>query len=349
MKVLVTGHLGYIGSVLGPLLIERGHTVVGIDTGFFATNTTPQSIPSALHKAYRLDVRQIELKHLEDIEGVIHLAALSNDPMGQLDPSLTDEINHRASVRLARLAREAGVSRFIFASSCSLYGAADTSKPVDETAPFNPVSAYAHSKVDAEAGISALADENFTPVFLRNATAYGLSPAMRFDLVANNLVGWALTTGTIKLLSDGSPWRPLVHVEDIARACIAALEAPKDAVHNQAFNVGRDDQNFQVWEIAEIVRQAIPGCKVELASDAEPDTRSYRVSFAKVAQNLPSFQPKWTLDAGVQQMVDFFQHRGLTPTEFQGGPFIRLAQLRHLLDTGQLDTKLYWKSKEANS
>lgn len=344
MNILLTGHLGYIGAVLVPLLEARGHTVLGIDTRFFADQLV-QPAPALPAKAYHLDVRQIEPDHLQGIDAVVHLAALSNDPMGQLDPALTDAINHRASVRLARLARQAGVHRFVFASSCSLYGAADTSRPLDETAPFNPVSAYAHSKVDAEAGIAALANHDFAPVFLRNATAFGLSPAMRFDLVANNLVGWALTTGCIRLESDGSPWRPLVHVEDIARAGIAALEAPQKAVHNQAFNIGRDDQNFQVREIAEIVRQAVPGCVVELAPGAGPDARSYRVSFAKAAQSLPGFQPQWTLEAGVQQMVDFFVRRGLAQTEFQGRPCIRLAQLRHLLDTGQLDHELYWTER----
>lgn len=341
MKVLLTGHLGYIGAVLAPMLESRGHVVSGFDTAFFAEKWM-QPGPATPTTAYRLDVRQIEPEHLQGIDAVVHLAALSNDPMGQLDPALTDAINHRASVRLARLAREARVRRFVFASSCSLYGSADNSKPLDETAPFNPVSAYARSKVEAEAGIALLAHDDFSPVFLRSATVYGLSPAMRFDLVANNLVGWALTTGAIRLESDGTPWRPLVHVEDVAKAYIAAVEAPQEIVQNEAFNVGRDDQNFQVREIAEIVRHAVPGCLVELAPNAGPDARSYRVSFAKAARGLPGFQPQWTLEAGVRQIVDFFRQRGLRQAEFQSAPYVRLAQLRHLVDTGQLDHKLYW-------
>jgi nucleoside-diphosphate-sugar epimerase len=344
MNVLVTGHLGYIGTVVTPMLGARGHTVKGCDTGFFADRWV-QPGPATWARGHALDVRQIEAEHLQGIDAVVHLAALSNDPLGQLDPAVTDAINHRASVRLARLARRAGVRRFVFASSCSLYGAADTSRPLDESAPFNPVSAYARSKVDAEAGIAALAGADFAPVFLRNATAYGVSPNMRFDLVANNLVGWALTTGVIRLMSDGSPWRPLVHVEDIARASLAALEAPQAAVHNQAFNIGQDDQNFQVREIAEGVRRAIPGCVVELALNAGPDPRSYRVNFAKARKRLPGFQPQWTLEAGVQEMVDFFRRRGLTGAEFQGRAYVRLAQLRYLLDTGLLSPQLYWTER----
>lgn len=341
MNVLLTGHLGYIGTVLAPMLEARGHTVIGFDAGFFADGCT-EPMPLSRDRDYRLDVRQIESRHLEGIDAVIHLAALSNDPMGQLDTALTDAINHRASVRLARLAREAGVRRFVFASSCSLYGAADVDEALAETAPFNPVSAYAISKVQAEAGISTLAREDFSPVFLRGATVYGLSPAMRFDLVANNLVGWALTTGCIRLESDGSPWRPLVHVEDLARAYIAALEAPQDSIHNEAFNIGRDNQNFKVRDIAEVVRQAVPGCAVGFAAKAGPDARSYRVSFAKAAEGLPGFRVGWSLEAGVQQMVDCFRQRGLTQAEFQGRPFVRLAQLRYLLDTGLLSSDLHW-------
>jgi len=218
---------------------------------------------------------------------------------------------------------------------------------LDETASFNPVSAYAHAKVNTENGLRALADDGFSPVFLRNSTVYGLSPSMRFDLVANNLVGWALTAGEIKLMSDGSPWRPMVHVRDVALACLSAVEAPKEAVHNQAFNIGRDDQNFQVRDIAEAVGRAVPGCQIVFAEDAGPDTRSYKVSFAKAAQGLPGFKPSWTLDAGVKEMVDFFQGKGLATAQFQGPPAIRLAQLKVLLENGELDQKLYWTKKGA--
>ncbi|MDA2932755.1 NAD(P)-dependent oxidoreductase [Acidobacteria bacterium AH-259-D05] len=341
MNVLLTGHLGYIGRVVVPMLVERGHGVAGIDTGFFVDGLAED----AGITAHRLDVRGIEPAHLENIDAIVHLAALSNDPMGQLNPSLTDAINHHASVRLARLARKAGVSRFVFASSCSLYGAADVSKPVDETAPFNPVSAYARSKVAAEAGIAALANDNFSPVSLRCGTAYGHSPAMRFDLVANNLVGWALTTGCIRLESDGSPWRPLVHVEDIARAYLAVLEVPREIVHNRAFNIGRDDQNFRVREIAEIVQRAVPGSAVELAPQPGPDQRSYQVSFNRAARELPLFEPQWTLEAGVRQMVDFFRQRGLTQGEFQGRAYVRIAQLRYMLDRRQLDQEFHWSGR----
>lgn len=341
MNVLLTGHLGYIGTVLAPMLEARGHKVVGLDSAFFADGCM-RIMPVTPASEYYLDVRRIGPEHFQRIDAVVHLAALSNDPMGELDPGLTDAINHRASVRLARLAREGRVRRFVFASSCSLYGAANTSKPLDESAPLNPVSAYGRSKADAESGIAALANDGFSPVFLRGATVYGLSPAMRFDLVANNLVGWALTTGCVRLESDGSPWRPLVHVEDVARAYVAALEAPRDAVHNQAFNIGRDDQNFKVRDIAEVVRQAVPGCAVGFAAKAGPDARSYRVSFAKAAEGLPGFRVGWSLEAGVQQMVDCFRQRGLTQAELQGRPFVRLAQLRYLLETGLLSSDLHW-------
>lgn len=335
LRVLVTGHLGYVGSVLTPLLEERGYRVVGLDTGFFEQEGRHVNRAAA-------DVRAIRAEDLVGFNAIIHLAALSNDPMGQLDPALTDTINHQASVRLARLARQVGVRRFVFASSCSLYGAADTLKALDESAPFNPVSAYARSKVDAEGGIAALVSDHFSPVFLRSATVYGLSPAMRLDLVANNLVGWALTTGMIRLESDGSPWRPLVHVEDLARAYVAALEAPREAVHNQPFNIGRDDQNFRVRDIAELVRRAVPGCTVEFSANAGPDARSYRVSFAKAVTGLPGFQPKWSLEAGVRQVVEFFRPRGLREADFRGRRYIRLVQLRYLLDTGLLSSDLHW-------
>lgn len=348
MRILLTGHLGYVGTVLAPMLEARGHSVIGLDAGLFAgTGTRPVLANSGAEK--KLDVRQMGSEYLQGTDAIIHLAALSNDPLGKLDPALTDIINHRASARLAGMARDAGVKRFIFASSCSLYGTADTDKPLDETAPLNPVSAYARSKVDAEVGIGAFANSNFSPVFLRSATVYGLSPAMRFDLVANNLVGWALTTGCIRLESDGSPWRPLVHVEDLANAYIAALEAPCDVVHNQAFNIGRDDQNFQVRDLAEIVRGTMPGCRVELVPNAGPDTRSYRVDFSKAARCLPGFCPHWGLAAGVEQMARFFRDRGLTASEFQGRNFIRLAQLRYLLETGQINAELYWTERKGKS
>ena len=323
------------------MLVDRGHEVAGIDAGYFREDGgDPEGHERT--ETFMIDVRRAGPDVFRGIDAVVHLAALSNDPMGQLRPELTDRINHRATRRLAEMARDSGVGRFVFSSSCSLYGAANTSAPLDESAPMNPVTAYARSKVDSEKTLSTLATDGFSPVFLRNATAYGLSPAMRFDLVVNNLVGWALTTGSIRLESDGTPWRPLVHVEDIARACAAALEAPQEAIHNQAINIGRSDQNFQVRQIAEVVGRAVPGCAVQVAPSAGPDTRSYRVSFDKAARVLPGFQPSWTPERGVEQMVDYFRRRGLTDEEFRGRPYVRLAQLRHLIDTSQVDSELYW-------
>ena len=326
------------------MLRERGHTLVGVDTGFFVAEDGETAAPASDGGTHRLDVRRMGPELLQGIDAVIHLAALSNDPMGELDPALTDAINHRASVRLARMAREAGVERFVFASSCSLYGAADSKGVLDESAPFNPVTAYARSKVDAEAGLAELAAADFAPVFLRAGTVYGLSPAMRFDLVANNLVGWALTTGRIHLESDGSPWRPLVHVEDLARAYVAAVEAPRETVANQAFNVGRDDQNFQVRDIADTVRAAVAGCGLEMAPNAGPDTRSYRVSFRKAEETLPGFEVRWTLEKGVRQMVGALGQRRLTREEFLGPRYIRLVRLRRLRESGRLSDELYWST-----
>lgn len=340
MKILVTGHLGYIGAVLVPMLRSRGYVVVGMDTGYFA-----QWLTYASGEIDNLDVRLVKLEQLKGVNAVVHLAALSNDPMGQVNPLLTDDINRRATLELAQLAKGAGVERFVFSSSCSIYGSADIGSAVDETAPFAPVTAYAKSKVDSEHGLRALADENFSPVFLRNATAYGLSPAMRFDLVVNNLVGSALINGEIVLKSDGSPWRPLVHVEDIGRAIIAAIEASKESVHCEAFNIGRDDQNFQVSEIAELVKIGVPGCEVKFVPGAGPDKRSYRVSFKKVAQKLPGFVPVWTLADGIQQMATVFADCEITEEEFLGRRYVRLEQLKFLVESCEVDKNLYWTGK----
>jgi nucleoside-diphosphate-sugar epimerase len=339
VKVLVTGHQGYIGSVLCPLLRDHGHSVVGLDTGYFeGCDFLAPPAPSA---TIRRDARDLRPSDLEGIDAVIHLAALSNDPLGQLDPQLTDAINHRASVRLAEAARAAGAQRFIFSSSCSMYGVGN-GEAVDETAAFHPVSAYAQSKVDAERGIAALANDSFSPVFLRNATAYGVSPRMRVDLVLSNLVGWALTTGEIRILSDGSPWRPLVHIRDIAAAMIATLSAPRAAVHNQAFNVGRDSDNYQVCDIAAIVRRAVPASKVTYAGSGEPDRRSYRVNFSKVARQLPGFSPAWTVERGAAEAVDAFRRARLDLAAFEGRKYIRLKQLTYLREQGELQPDLRW-------
>jgi nucleoside-diphosphate-sugar epimerase len=341
LKVLVTGHEGYIGSVLVGKLLGRGHFVRGLDTEFFREcELTSPPEPSEL---IRKDVRDVTVDDVAGVEAVIHLAALSNDPMGEIDPALTLAINYEASVNVARLAKQAGVRRYLFASSCSMYGQSSAGA-VDETAGFNPLTAYAQSKVKTEEAVSRLADDAFSPTFLRNATAYGLSPRLRFDLVLNNLIGWAMTTGEAKVMSDGSPWRPLVHCEDIADAFIAALEAPLETVHNQAFNIGQDSENYQVRDIAEAVAATVPGCRVTYAEGAGPDPRSYRVDFSKVRRVLPSFQPRWNVRLGAQQLYNALKDRRVTREDFEGRRFVRLAQLKHLLANGSLQPDLRWSS-----
>ncbi|MDX1741104.1 MAG: SDR family oxidoreductase, partial [Rhodothermales bacterium] len=316
MKVLVTGHKGYIGTIMVPMLLDAGHSVVGLDSDLFQQcsfdDASLRSIPE-IDK----DVRDVEVSDLDDFEAVIHLANLSNDPLGNLNPDLTFEINHRASVRLAELAKEAGVSRYLFSSSCSLYGAAGEDY-VDETADFNPVTPYGHAKVMAEEDIRRLADDSFSPVYLRNSTAYGMSPRLRFDLVLNNLVAWAVSEGKILIKSDGSPWRPIVHIEDISRAFLAMLDAPRDHIHNEAFNVGRTSENYQIREIAEIVGEVVPDCTVEFAEGASPDKRSYRVSFEKIADRIPAFKPVWDARAGVEEVYKALKDRNVTADDFEG-------------------------------
>jgi nucleoside-diphosphate-sugar epimerase len=343
VKVLVTGHQGYIGSVLCPLLREHGHTVVGLDSGFF--DGCDFLAPPASVAARQRDLRDLTPADLDGLDAVVHLAALSNDPMGELDPQLTDDINHRAAVHLAALARAAGVQRFIFSSSCSIYGVG-SGAALSEDAACRPVSAYAQSKVDAERGIAALATAAFSPVFLRNATAYGVSPRMRVDLVLSNLIGWAVTTGQVRITSDGSPWRPLVHIRDIAAAMIAALHAPRAAIHNQAFNVGRERDNFQVRDIAEIVRATVPGATVTYAAGGTPDRRSYRVDFTKIRMRLPGFIPAWDVERGAREAYDAFRRAHFGPAERDGRKFIRLKQLSYLRETGRLDADLRWLSED---
>ena len=333
MRVLLTGHEGYIGTVLAPILSAAGHEVVGLDSLLFATCTfgdEPTPVPT-----HEMDLRDATPDVLAGVDAVVHLANLSNDPLGNLHPGLTHAVNVDATVRLARLARAAGVGRFVFASSCSLYGAAGSGR-VDETAAFAPVTPYGVAKVEAERGIAALAGDGFSPVFLRNATVYGLSPRLRFDLVVNNLTAWAVATGEIRMLSDGSPWRPLVHVEDVARAALAAVEAPREAVHGEAFNVGRDAENYRVREVAQIVGQEVPGCRVSFADGASPDLRSYRVGFAKIAERLPAWQPQWTVRDGVRQLRDALAGPSLTPDVFEGPRFSRIAHLQARLADGSL-------------
>lgn len=342
-KVLVTGHRGYIGTVLVPMLLDAGYDVLGFDSDLFQRCTFRPGIVEIPEK--RIDVRDVTQDDLVGFDAVIHLAGLSNDPLGDLNPSLTYEINHRASVRLARIAKEVGVQRFIFSSSCSNYGASGDAL-LTEDSPFNPVTPYGKSKVKVEHDVSLLADDQFSPTFLRNATAYGLSPRHRFDLVLNNLVAWAVTTGKVLIKSDGSPWRPLVHVEDICRACVAVLRAPREAIHNQAFNVCRTEENFRVRELAEIVRRTVPGCTIEFAPGATSDIRNYRVDGSKILAALPHFKPRWNVERGARELYEAYKETGLRLDDFEGKRFNRIDHIKYLLNSRTLDGSLRWRVKE---
>jgi nucleoside-diphosphate-sugar epimerase len=340
MKVLVTGHQGYIGSVMVPLLLEADHEVVGLDTGLYEACSFGDRRREVA--GVRLDIRDVEPRHLEGFEAVVHLAALSNDPLGDLDPRLTYDINYEASVRLARAARRAGVERFLFASSCSLYGASGSDAPLTEEAPLNPVTPYGESKILVERDVSELATDNFSPVFFRNATAYGVSPYLRVDIMVNNLVGYAVTSGEVLIKSDGSPWRPLVHVEDISRAVVAALGVDRRRTHNQAFNVGLSEENFRVREVADMVESVVSGSRVEYAAGASADARDYRVDFGKIQRILPEFQPRWTVQKGVEELYEAYRRYDLTADEFLDGRYIRLSEIKRLQSEGRLGDRLRW-------
>jgi nucleoside-diphosphate-sugar epimerase len=331
MRVLVTGHRGYIGVELVPLLRAAGHEVVGLDNGYFDEcdfGAPPDEVPSL-----GVDLRDVSPRECDGLDAVCHLAALSNDPLGDLNPEVTRDINHRASVNLARCAREAGVRRFVFASSCSLYGAGGEDF-LDEQAVFNPVTPYGESKVRVEQDVSAIADGSFSPTYLRNATAYGVSRRLRADIVVNNLVGHAFTTGKVLLKSDGTPWRPLVHHTDIGRAFLAVLEAPVERVHDQAFNVGRSGENYQIRQVAEMVAEVVPGCEVAFAEGASADVRDYRVDFSRIERELPGWTPRWRLRGGIEELYEAYRAQGLTREEFLGPRYYRLPTIRGLQERG---------------
>jgi nucleoside-diphosphate-sugar epimerase len=342
MRVLVTGHHGYIGVLLVPMLQNAGHDVVGLDTDLFVDSLFKGPLPKV--KSIVKDLRDVERHDLEGFDAICHLAALSNDPLGNINPQLTYEINHHGSVNLAKLAKAAGVKRFLFSSSCSTYGAASQDVLLTEEAEFNPVTPYGHSKVLVERDVRELADKTFSPTYLRNTTAYGVSQLLRFDLVVNNLVAWAITTGKVMIKSDGTPWRPLVHIEDICRAFLAILEAPRDAVHNQAFNVGITEENYQVRDLAQIVKETVPNCEIEYSADGGPDKRCYRVDFSKIKREVPTFKPQWNVRRGAKELYDTCRQADLTLEDFEGPKFKRIDHIKRLMAAELLDENLRWRT-----